>query len=611
MNISGSGMKTSFFTMNDRRTYYHERLPGLHHNLAAVQRILTRISLGRLFSFAAIIVMLFLYGRTGPFLFFSITVFLAVAFGFLVKKHVRVSERKKHIQQLIAIHDREIRILSYRFEQEDPGSEFMDIHHPYSYDLDIFKEGSLFQFLNRTVMKKGREKLASWLTGPCSDTNIIKARQIAVKELAGKDIFRLDFRATGEISVDNTDDLQEVTDWFNEPPVLSTLWFYRIARIGFPLLSLASIVLIVFNGDYYRLLILLFLVQLAITGFRIRFTNRVHGIVSKRLQTFKKLHRLIVMIGKEEFNTGHMKDLKAGFSTSGISASRAIHQLSRLLSAFDNRLNVLAGLLLNGFLLWDVQCILRLEKWKSRHKDHFTSWVDGMAETDALISLATFHFNFPDYCFPEFTDHGMIQATALGHPLIPDEQRVCNDFNIPSEGMVVMITGANMAGKSTFLRSAGVNVVLALTGAPVCAGQFVLKPAGLFTSMRTSDSLLHHESYFYAELKRIKTIVDELGRGRKMLIILDEILKGTNSDDKHSGSLAVLGRIFSLGGTAIIATHDLELAKAEALYGGRMLNKCFEIEINGAEVSFDYKLRDGITQKMNASLLMRQMGIVE
>jgi hypothetical protein len=440
---------------------------------------------------------------------------------------------------------------------------------------------------------------------------MIKSRQTALKELAEKDIFRLDFRATGEIFVDNTDDLQEVTDWFKEPSVLSTSWFYRIARIGFPLISLACIVLTLIHGEYYRLLVLVFLLQLTITGLRLRSTNRIHGIVSKRLLTFRKLHRLIELIGKEEFITAYMKALKAGFYASGISAPQAIHQLSRLLSAFDNRLNVLAGLLLNGFLLWDVQCILRLEKWKSRFRDHFTPWVEGMAETDALISLATFHFNFPDYCFPEFTDHEMVRATALGHPLIPDEQRVCNDFCVPSEGMVVLITGANMAGKSTFLRSVGVNVVLALTGAPVCAGQFALKPARLFTSMRTSDSLQHHESYFYAELKRIKTIVDELAQGKKMLIILDEILKGTNSDDKHRGSLAVLGRIFSLGGTAIIATHDLGLAKAESLYGGRMINKSFEIEIDGAEVSFDYRLRDGITQKMNASLLMQQMGIVE
>jgi len=305
-----------------------------------------------------------------------------------------------------------------------------------------------------------------------------------------------------------------------------------------------------------------------------------------------------------------MAALKEQFHASGNPAHIVINQLAKLLAAFDTRLNVLANFLLNGFLLWDMQCIFRLEKWKSRYRDHFTPWVDGTAKIDALISLATFHFNFPDYSFPEFTRQEMMRATALGHPLIPDEQRVCNDFTIASEGTVVVITGANMAGKSTFLRSIGVNLVLAMAGAPVCAGQFAFIPSDLFTSMRTSDSLLHHESYFFTELKRIKTIVDELVGGRKMLVMLDEILKGTNSADKHKGSLAVLERIFSLGGTAIIATHDLELAKTESQYKGRLINKCFEIEINGAGISFDYKLRDGITQKMNASLLMRQMGIV-
>jgi ABC-type multidrug transport system fused ATPase/permease subunit len=596
--------------MNDRRSYYQERLPGLHKDLADIHRKMTRISFGRLITFSAIIAMIFLYSKTGPVLFYSISVFLACIFAFLVKRHVGVSALKKHVEQLIIIHDREINILSYRFDREDPGSDFLDIHHPYSYDLDIFEEGSLFQFVNRTVMKKGREKLANWFREPCPDIGVIKSRQEALKELAEKDIFRLDFRATGETSVDNTDDLQEVTDWFNEPSVMGVSWFYRIARIAFPLASLVCLVLTLFQGEYYRLLIMIFLLQLMITGIRLRTTNRIHGIVSKRLQTFKKLHRLIVLTGEEKFRTGYMKNLTADFYNSGISARSAIRQLSRLVSAFDNRLNVLAGLLLNGFILWDIQCILRLEKWKSRYKDHFSLWVDGMAETDALISLATFHFNFPQYCFPEFTDRGMIQGVALGHPLIADDQRVCNDFSIPSEGTIVMITGANMAGKSTFLRTVGVNIVLAMSGAPVCATRFALKPADLYTSMRTSDSLLHHESYFYAELKRIKTIVDELSRGRKMLIMLDEILKGTNSEDKHRGSQAVLKRIFALGGTAIIATHDLELAKDEPLYKGRMINKCFEIEIKGADISFDYKLRDGITQKMNASLLMRQMGIV-
>ncbi len=596
--------------MHDRRPYYSDRLPGLKSHLALLQRRLNRISLGRFLSFSAMAAILFLYDIVGPFVAVGAAALMAVLFGLLVKRHIQVTERKQHIQQLVSIHEREIEILSYRFEQQDPGKEFMDIHHRYSYDLDLFGEGSLFQFINRTVMKKGREMLASWFKNPATDITAILSRQEALKELAGKDDFRLDFRATGELTMDDTDDMLKITAWFREPHAFSGNSFYRMARTIFPLLSAACIILTLINWEYYRLLIIIFLAGLMITVIKIRTTQRIHDLLSRYLQTFRKLGRLIGLVDRENFRSPSMAALKEQFHASGNPAHIVINQLAKLLAAFDTRLNVLANFLLNGFLLWDMQCIFRLEKWKSRYRDHFTPWVDGTAKIDALISLATFHFNFPDYSFPEFTRQEMMRATALGHPLIPDEQRVCNDFTIASEGTVVVITGANMAGKSTFLRSIGVNLVLAMAGAPVCAGQFAFIPSDLFTSMRTSDSLLHHESYFYAELKRIKTIVDELAGGRKMLVMLDEILKGTNSADKHKGSLAVLERIFSLGGTAIIATHDLELAKTESQYKGRLINKCFEIEINGAGISFDYKLRDGITQKMNASLLMRQMGIV-
>jgi DNA mismatch repair ATPase MutS len=424
------------------------------------------------------------------------------------------------------------------------------------------------------------------------------------------DDFRQQLMATGEITADKSDDMHEVTLWMNEPAQFSNHWFYRVAYVFFPLLSAVLIVFTLINPDFYRLLVLLFLLQLMIVGLKLRTTTRIHGLLSRQLDTFKKLNRLLEHIQREEFRASHLKDLKDHFYTGGHPAQKAVRQLSKILSAFDNRLNVLAGLMLNGFLLWDVQCLVRLENWKRRYRNHFPAWVDSLAEMDALISLATFHFNHPDFCFPEFTDEVILRTTAMGHPLIAGQERVCNDFLIPSEGSVVIITGANMAGKSTFLRSVGVNMVLAMTGAPVCAEAFSFRPLALFTSMRTSDSLHHHESYFYAELKRIKSIVDELLTGKKMLIILDEILKGTNSADKHRGSVAVLNRIMALKGTGIIATHDLELAHTAVKASGQIINQCFEIEIRGAEVFFDYRLRDGITQKMNASLLMQQMGIV-
>ena len=597
--------------MNEHIPYYQMRLPLLQNRLTATNRDLNRISLGRFLSFAVIVILFFFRNRIELYLLIPGLLLLAAGFGLLVKRYIQVSDQKKFLHKLIDIHKREIEILSYNFEQQNAGPEFADPQHRYSGDLDLFGEGSLYQFMNRTVIKKGSGKLAGWLTNPLLEKDLLLERQLAIKELAEKDNFRQNFMATGELFMDNTDDLQNVHGWFYEPPVLGKSWFYRPARIVFPVLFLVCMILTLIRPELYRLLIFVFLIQLLIVGLQLRHTNRVHGLLSRHLQTFQKLSRLFGLFEKETFRSHFLAGLKRQFCSADTSAAHAINQLSRLLSAFDNRLNILAGLFLNGILLWDIQCILRLEKWKVRYRSFFGPWVEGLAEFDALNSLATFHFNFPFFCFPEFLPGEIIRATAVGHPLISEEHRVCNDFAVPTGGVVVIITGANMAGKSTFLRTVGINLVLAMAGAPVCAKQFAFDPAELFTSMRTSDSLQHHESYFYAELKRIKTIVDELSNGKKMLIILDELLKGTNSTDKHKGSVAVLERILALNGTGIIATHDLELAQAENQYAGKVINKCFEIEIKGAEVFFDYRLRDGITQKMNASLLMRQMGIVE
>jgi hypothetical protein len=611
MNLRSLETKNFSFQMNERIPYYQKRLHLLQNRLTATNRDLNRISLGRFFSFAVIVMFLLFQSRIESTLLIPGLLVLAAGFGLLVKRYMQVSDQKKFLQKLIDIHNREIEILSYRFEQQNAGSEFANPQHRYSGDLDLFGEGSLYQFMNRTVIKKGSDKLAGWLTNPLLEKDLLLKRQLAIKELAEKDNFRQDFMATGELFMDNTDDLQNVRGWLYEPPVLGKSWFYRSARIVFPVIFLACVILTLISPGFYRLLILVFLVQLLIVGLQLRHTNRVHGLLSRHLQTFKKLSRLLGLFEKETFQAHFLAGLKRQFCSADTSAARSINQLSRLLSTFDTRLNILAGLLLNGILLWDIQCILRLEKWKVRYRSFFGPWVEGLAEFDALNSLATFHFNFPDFCFPGFLTGEIIRATAVGHPLIAEEQRVCNDFALPSAGVVVIITGANMAGKSTFLRTVGINLVLAMAGAPVCAKQFAFDPAELYTSMRTSDSLRHRESYFYAELKRIKTIVDELSNGKKMMILLDELLKGTNSTDKHKGSVAILDRILALNGTGIIATHDLELAQTEYQYPGKVINKCFEIEIKEAEVFFDYRLQDGITRKMNASLLMRQMGIVK
>jgi DNA mismatch repair ATPase MutS len=325
----------------------------------------------------------------------------------------------------------------------------------------------------------------------------------------------------------------------------------------------------------------------------------------------KKYASLIEILEKNKFQSIGLQFITKTLISNRSSAARSIKHLSKLVSAFDNRMNLLAALFLEGILLWDIQCMVRLEKWKLKEGIFFDRWINALAEFDVLASLATYAFNHPGYVYAIVDNTPVFEAKELGHVLIPKHERVCNDFIIQNEKDFIIITGANMAGKSTFLRTVATSMIIAMTGAPVCATSYRFRPMPVFSSMRTSDSLNKHESYFYAELKRLKEMLDRLREGKKLFIILDEILKGTNSRDKQKGSYAALEQIIKLGGTGIIATHDLELAKIEDKYPERIKNLCFEIEIDQAKISFDYKLKEGITTKMNASLLMQQMGIIE
>jgi DNA mismatch repair ATPase MutS len=341
-------------------------------------------------------------------------------------------------------------------------------------------------------------------------------------------------------------------------------------------------------------------------------TNRIHRAVTGMHNYLLSIHQLLKTFEKEHFNSIILNDIKQNISGSPVSAAVSVKRLTRLIQAFDTRLNVLVGFILNGLLLWDYHCISRLEKWKSEYRQFFPLWIEMIGQTDALISFGNYAFNNPGFAYPEISGGKFLfSVSSAGHPLIGENKRVCNDFVLERSGTVCIISGANMSGKSTFLRTIAVNYILGMTGAPVCASEMIFTPMKLFTSMRTTDSLSANESYFYAELRRLKSLKSEIERGEPVLFILDEILKGTNSADKTLGSKLFMKRVIELSGTGLIATHDTTLGEMENDYPGVVINRCFEIEIEGETIKFDYKLRNGITRKMNAAILMKQMGILE
>ncbi len=307
-----------------------------------------------------------------------------------------------------------------------------------------------------------------------------------------------------------------------------------------------------------------------------------------------------------------MHSLKKDLEGKSELPSEATRKLSAILDAFEARNNMLMGFLLNFLFLWDIIQVMRTERWQAVHREELPKWLEVLAETDAHCSLANFHFNHPGSIFPGINDDGsLLTAKSLGHPLVSVNSRVDNPASIPGWGHFTIITGANMAGKSTYLRTVGVNLVLAMAGSAVIAEEMTFYPASLVTSIRTRDSLQKSESYFYAELKRLKYIIGRLQEGDRLIILLDEILKGTNSRDKQSGSIALLEKLLRFNASGFVATHDLALGELESQYPDQVVNKSFEVVIENDLLVFDYKLKDGIARQMNATFLMRKMGITD
>ncbi|HRW62976.1 MAG TPA: hypothetical protein P5132_05790, partial [Bacteroidales bacterium] len=386
-------------------------------------------------------------------------------------------------------------------------------------------------------------------------------------------------------------------------------WFYKWIVVLLPAISFVLLGLNIFGGVHYSWFVISSLLQLFFASINLRKTNAEQNKVSKEIEILKNYYRLIQRIEKESFNSSQLVKLKSNLKVNNINAGVTLKNLIKIIDAFDTRLNILAGFALNTILMWDLRCVLRLERWKLKYGINIENWINVIAEFDVYCSKSNFYFNNQQYIFPVISDKSVLHVKDLGHPLIPANRRVNNDFQINDFKQIVIITGANMAGKSTFLRTIGVNIVLALNGMPVCADEFEFRLFNLYTGMRTADSLKENESYFYAELKRLKHIIDKLKNDELIFVLLDEILKGTNSIDKAKGSWKFVEYIKDLGATGIVATHDLNLCEIEKYYPQNFINKCFEVEIDNDQIRFDYKLRNGITKNMNATILMQQMGI--
>jgi hypothetical protein len=535
-------------------------------------------------------------------------VFIGV-FLILVKKHSFFQYEKRKADVLSGLIANELQALEHRFSQFDNGKEFIHPRHAYSHDLDLFGEGSLFQFLNRTSTIRGKIKLSEWIQKPLLTKEKIEARQSAVREIATKRAWRLEFRTIGNLFDETIEQHHEIVNWAGEELPFRNRKITGILYLVLPILTVLLFIPAIAAGIKIPLYILIGL-QWSLLFFFRRKVKSYFRVFERKAGLIEKYQTLLRIIEKESFTSSEMISLKKQVMDPE-SATLIISKLGRLVREFEFRQNMIAGFLLNSLFLWDIRCIYRLHKWHRENSHKLFGWLGTLEETDALISLANYADNHPQYVFPEIVSgFFVLKTTKLGHPLLHPAKRICNDFSIEGWHKAVIVTGANMAGKSTFLRTVGVTIVLAGLGAPVCASECLIKPVELYTNMRTTDSLFKDESYFYAELKRLQEILTRLENGKELFIILDEMLKGTNSVDKLNGSRTLIRKLTNFKSVSLIATHDLKLSEMENELPGKVINQCFEIQILNNELFFDYKLSNGVTQTMNATFLMKKMGII-
>jgi hypothetical protein len=575
------------------------------------ERILLILSALRLFIFAGGIILIWLGFIKSFIAGFLLIPGVLILFLWLLKLYSEHSERKIFLGNLAQVNRNEANAVSGDLTAFEPGDSYADPHHSFSNDIDIFGNSSLFHYLNRTITGYGRDILAGWLSNPFPLADNLTERQEAVRELAMKEKWRHTFMAAGMQKPAEKAHIKGLTEWMNESPSIRSTIMKRVLLYFLPPASVLSLIFVAAGVVHYSFFITIFILNLLVVAAGLRKTNRIHIVLTGMHNYLSSIYLLLKTFDQESFDSDILDTVKHNICGSEISASGSVKKLTRLLQAFDSRLNVIVGFILNGLLLWDYHCIYRLDKWKSEYRSLFPVWIEMVGTIDAFISLGNYACNNPGFIYPVISKSDcLFSASSAGHPLIMGNKRVCNDFVIERSGCVYIISGANMSGKSTFLRTIAVNYILGMAGAPVCATDMAFAPVKLFTSMRTTDSLSDNESYFYAELRRLKMLKSEIEKGGPVLFILDEILKGTNSADKSLGSKLFLKRLIELGGTGLIATHDTSLGEMETEYPGIVFNKCFEIEIDGEIIKFDYKLRNGITHKMNAAILMKQMGIL-
>ncbi len=534
----------------------------------------------------------------------------ALALAVLVQRHDRVVGAREAAARAVAFYERGLARIEDRWiGTGTPGDRFTDDRHLYANDLDLFGRGSLFELLALTRTRAGEDALAGWLKAPAAQTEI-RERQQTITELTDS----LDFREA--ISVVGTEAASIRSDWLvawaEGPPVLSPRWFRYLA---WAITAVFTVTLVIWltTGNSTPMTVVL-VIQIAFAWPQQKRVERVSHGADTAARDLDTLGELLHRLERESFSSPRLVALRRLLDTEGLVASRAIHALHRLVELHDWQHN-LYFLILSLPFMWGTHVAWAMEEWRHSHGRHLRLWFDAVGEFESFSSLSAYRFEHPDDPFPDIVEPseppraGVFDARGLGHPLLSAARSVRNDVACVSPTQLLVVSGSNMSGKSTLLRTVGINTVLALAGAPVRAHSLRLSPLAVGATLRIQDSLQEGRSRFYAEITRIREISDVARGPTPLLFLLDELFHGTNSHDRLIGASGVLRSLLDHGAIGLITTHDLALTGIARALSPRSVNVHFEDWFDGQELQFDYRVKTGPVTRSNAIALMRAVGL--
>ncbi len=591
---------------------YNVQINSINDKITDYKKRLNYLSFARLISFLLAIAGIYALGEINLLYGIGAGVFFTILFFYFVLTYIKNQQVLFYTENLKKVLENEVRSISEKGNMYPDGGQFADAQHPYSDDLDIFGDKSVFHYINRCATLFGNTTLSDWLKDlPAEQT--IKARQEAIIELT-KHIGQAEWVRAILLPLNNNN-LNNITNAVQNQfkkllAFTSAKWLKYYASIT-PYLLPALLLLVFLTEASWQIILPVMGLNYLINAFYGKNINQVHELIGKSSDKVQVYATVLQWIESEKWNSNYLNNLQQQCKSQadGKLAYQQIEKLAKLVKLLDYRLNIVVGVLLNVGFLWDIRCAFKIKKWHKNSSEAVIKGLEIIGEFEALISLSTLTYNQPEWIFPQIEKGFVFAAQEMGHPLIPKAHRIYNNFSYADGKTVDVITGSNMSGKSTFLRTIGVNMVLGFTGAPVCCKELMLSPIKLISYMRIKDSLNENTSTFKAEIDRLKMILEISSSTGNSFALIDEMLRGTNSKDKYLGTKAFIEKLIEQNSAAIIATHDLQVAELEQKYLKQLRNYHFDIQTDGTDMFFDYKLKNGKCETFNASILLKKIGL--